>query len=178
MFGQLNPPIQKTAFLGSPQTVKLIISASLTAQNDYVVRQMAEAICRDLRSKDYLSEMLAILHYISANTRYMRDPATIELVKAPELVIKEILSNQRPQLDCDDLTALLAALLLAVGNRIRVVTVAFRHVFYKNERQYSHVFVQALEPRSGVWVTLDPVAGERVKNMHQRAVAVKIYNVT
>lgn len=173
----MQPAISKTPFMGSPQTVSVIIKTAVESQNRYEIRQLVEEICRNLRSKDYLSEMFAIYHYVCANTRYMRDPATIELVKAPWVVIQEIKSGNRPQLDCDDMSALLAALLLSVGCSVRVVTIAFKNNFYGGERQYSHVFTQAYEPRSKTWVTLDPVAGEKTKSMHSRAVAVKIYNV-
>lgn len=169
--------IKKTPFLGSPQTVNLIFKAALQSQNHYIIRQLVESICKNVRSKDYLSELLAICHFVCAKTRYMRDPLTIELVKAPWLVADAIIKGNIPQLDCDDITAFLAALLLAAGCKVRVLTVAFRHAFYKGERQYSHVFVQAYEPRSKTWVTLDPVAGEQTKKMLSRIAAAKIYNL-
>jgi hypothetical protein len=107
----------------------------------------------------------------------MRDPRTIEMVKAPYLLVNEILQGGRPNVDCDDITGLLAALLLAVGCQVRVITVAFKHMFYKGERQYSHVFVQAREPRSGSWVILDPVAGRQVSKMRNQVVAMHIWPV-
>lgn len=173
----MNPTIQKLPFRGSPQTVAVIIKSAIEAQNHYIVRQLVEEICKDIRSKDYLSEILAIGHFVSSKTRYMRDPLTVELVKAPWIVIKEIYDGGTPNLDCDDMTALLAALLLSVGCRVRVVTAAFKNTFYKGQRQYSHVFVQAYEPKTKTWITVDPVAGEKTKSMHNRIVAAKIYNL-
>lgn len=167
--------IIKEPFRGAPHTVATIQSGALEAQNHYEVRQLAEDICRDLRSKDYLSEILAIYHYICANTRYLRDPKTVELVRSPRKFVEELLNGHKPQGDCDDLSALLAALLLSVGCQVRIVTVAFAHVKYRGERQYSHVFTQAYEPRSQTWVSVDPVAGEKTKNMHARGVAFKVY---
>ena len=169
--------IKRTPFKGSEQTVSDIIKKALAAQDNFSVRQIVEDICRDLRSKDYLSEMLAVYHFVLANTRYMRDPKTVELVKNPVFTVGEIRNGKIPQLDCDDLTVLLAAMLLSLGCGIRIATVAFKHAFYAGQRQYSHVFVQAYEPRSKTWITLDPVAGEKTKTMMSRAVAVKIYNV-
>lgn len=171
----LNAPIKKLPFMGAPQTVALIFKAALDSQE--AARQLAEDICRDLRSKDYLSEIFAINHFVLANTRYMRDPLTIELVKSPTEVIKEIYSGKKPQLDCDDMTALLIALLLAVGCRVRVCTVAFKNMFYKGQRQFSHVFAQAYEPRSKTWITVDPVAGEKTKQMHNKVVATRIFDL-
>jgi transglutaminase-like putative cysteine protease len=164
-------------FRGAPQTVQSIISASLAAQDHMQVRELAERICRELRSKDYLSEALAIYHYVVANTRYTRDPTTIELVKAPYRIIDELLGDERPMIDCDDMTVLIVTLLLSLGHRVRVVTAAFANQFYKKERQYSHVFAQVWEPHSNTWITLDPVAGEHTRQMHARIVAAKVYGV-
>lgn len=169
--------ITKLPFKGAVQTALLIKSAAIASQQHPAVRQLGEEICRELRSKDYLSEILAIHHFVLANTRYMRDPKTIELVKSPAKIVLELLSGRRPQIDCDDGTALTAALLLAVGCSVRVVIVAFDDVRYKGDRQYSHIFTQALEPKSGKWVTCDFVAGERTQNMHRRIKFAKIFMV-
>lgn len=171
------PPISKRPFHGAPSTVSTIIEAALKSQNDYVVRQLAESICGDLRTKDYLSEGLAIHHFVCARVRYTRDPRTIELVRSPSLVAKELLAGGRPLLDCDDISALILALLLSLGSQARIVTVAFKHMFYQGQRQYSHVFVQMYEPKSRTWVTLDPVAGEKTRAMMKRVVASKVYPV-
>jgi hypothetical protein len=165
------------AFKGAPMTVKAIIAASLAAQTKMQVRELAERICRELRSKDYLSEALAVYHYVLANTRYTRDPRTVELVKAPYRIIDEMLAGERPLIDCDDMTVLIATLLLSLGHSVRIVTAAFANQFYKQERQYSHVFAQAYEPKSKTWFTLDPVAGENTRQMHARIVAAKVYGL-
>jgi hypothetical protein len=107
----------------------------------------------------------------------MRDPRTIELVKAPYVVCQQIIRGEIPNLDCDDLAALIGALCLAVGCEVRVVTVAFRHLFYQKERQYSHVFCEAREPKSGSWIVMDPVAGLETAKMLKRVVAFKVWNV-
>lgn len=153
----------------------MIRSSAHRAQSTLDVRRLAEFICQDLRSKDYLSEYLAIYLYVLGNTRYMRDPKTVELVKSPDLVAREILAGGRPQIDCDEMTALICALVMAVGGKCRIVTVAFRHLFYKGQRQYTHVFAQAMDPRLGQWITLDPVAGPQSKSMINRTVAAKVW---
>lgn len=164
-------------YRGAPQTVALIREAALHAQNNYAVRQLAEKICGQLRAKDYLSEILAISHFVESHTRYMRDPATVELVRDPALVASQLLSGETPQLDCDDMSALLAALLMAAGCRVRLVTVAFRNAFHKNQRQYSHIYVEAQEPRTGTWIVVDPVAGPNTKQMLARGKAFKHWNI-
>jgi Transglutaminase-like superfamily len=151
--------------------------AALDSQSNLAVRQLAEASCASLDSKDYTSEYLALYNLVLQRCRYMRDPRTVELVRAPYLVASEILQGGRPNLDCDDMSALLGALVLAVGGAVRYVTVAFRNAFYNGERQYSHVFAQALEPRTGLWITLDPVAAEKTGEMMKRVRAAAIWPV-
>ena len=153
-------------------TVGVIRDAILRSQENYDVRKLAEDITPELRAKDYLSECLAYFHWVKANTRYMRDPRTVELVKAPWIVLKELAEGRKPQLDCDDLAALIGSLCLITGAETRIVTVAFDHAFYNEERQYSHVFAQANV--RGSWLTLDTVPA-RTYDMLNRVVAAKVW---
>lgn len=154
-----------------------MVKAALESQQDLSVRLLSEEICRNLVGKDYSSEALAIYYFVLTHTRYMRDPRTIELVKAPRLVVQEILMGRTPSVDCDDVSTLLAALLLSTGAEVRYVTVAFRNTFYRGQRQYSHVFVQAREPRTNAWITLDPVAGDKTTDMINRTKAAMFWPV-
>lgn len=169
--------ILQFAYRGAPQTIDVMRKAALSSQNKLVVRQLAEEICSQIDSKDYVSEYLAIYNFILQRTRYMRDPRTVELVKAPYVVAEEILAKGRPNLDCDDLAATLGALILSIGGSVRYVTVAFGDVFHDGKRQYSHVFVQAREPRTGLWIILDPVAAERTQQMIDRVTAAAVWPV-
>ena len=164
-------------YRGAPQTIDVMRHAALDSQSNMAVRHLAEAACAGLDSKDYTSEYLALYNLVLQKCRYMRDPRTVELVRAPYLVAEEILRGGRPNLDCDDMSALLGALVLAVGGNVRYVTVAFRNAFYNGHRQYSHVFAQALEPRTGLWIVLDPVAAENTGDMMTRIRAAAVWPV-
>jgi transglutaminase-like putative cysteine protease len=152
-------------------------SAALDSQQDYGVRKLTEAICGGLPSKAYADEYLALYYFVLSRTRYMRDPRTIELVRSPHVVAGTLWSGSTPSLDCDDMAALLAAMILAVGGQCRFVTVAFSNMHVRGERQYSHVFVQAREPQTGAWITLDPVAADKTKSMLRRVRAAKVWPV-
>ena len=169
--------VLKFSYRGAPQTCQTMRHAALASQQHMPVRLMAEQVCQGLQSKDYASEALALYYFVLSHTRYMRDPRTIELVRAPYVVVNEMLAGKTPSLDCDDLSAFLAALLLATGCECRFATVAFRKVYYNGEPQYSHVFVQAREPKSGSWLTLDPVAAERTPQMLNRVQQVAFWPV-
>jgi transglutaminase-like putative cysteine protease len=164
-------------YRGAPQTVAVIQEAAVQAQTKPVVRMLAEEVSRHLPSKDTVSEALAFYNLVLDRTRYMRDPRSVELVRAPWIVVEQIMAGGVPGLDCDDMTALLCALAAISGAECRAVTVAFRNMFYKGRRQYSHVFAQVREPRTGHWITLDPVAGEKTKEMMNRVVAAKFWPV-
>jgi hypothetical protein len=151
--------------------------AALSSGEDYGVRRLAEQTCAQIDSKDYSSEYLALYYMVLQRCRYMRDPRTVELVRAPYVVVRDIAQGGRPCLDCDDLAALLAALCLAVGGHVEIVTVAFRHMFHQGERQFSHVFVRAQDPRSKQWIVLDPVAAERTQKMLRDIKASKTWSV-
>lgn len=169
--------IIKLPYRGAPTTVEVIREAVIESQHHYIIREMVEEICSDVQSKDHVSEPLAIYYFTCANTRYMRDPRTVELVRAPRVIAEEISQGLRPSLDCDDMAAFILALAASAGCKGRVVTVAFRDMFYNGERQYSHVYAQVQDPRTGQWISLDPVAGPKIGEMQRKAVAVKTWPI-
>ncbi len=184
--GQITVP-----FRGAPQTVSYIRQVALQAQTQYPLRLLAEDIVGQLGSKDYLSEILAIYYWVCSHTRYANDPRTIELVRSPREGLSRLMGNVsrlrtqfgsqviswKPSVDCDDLTALLAAIYLSIGREVRVVTVAFRNAFFAGKRQYSHVYLQVREPRTGQWIVVDPVAADTTSEMLSRVKAVRIWPV-
>ena len=169
--------VLKFPYRGAPQTVGVIKKAALDSQRDLSVRNLAESICSGLPSKCYVGEYLALYNAVQHMTRYMRDPRTVELVRAPYVIARQMAAGQVPNLDCDDLTALLSALVLSVGGQVRIVTVAFRNMVHNGQRQYSHVFAEARDPKSGRWIVLDPVASHKTSEMLGRVVAAKIWPV-
>lgn len=64
------------------------------------MRLLAEEIISGLYSKDYRGEIGAIYHFVLGHVRYANDPRTVELVKRPEHVIREIIAGRIPSLDC------------------------------------------------------------------------------
>lgn len=164
-------------YRGAPQTVACIKDSALRAQTRPEVRHLAEEVTKHLQSKDTVSEALAVYNLVLDRTRYMRDPRTVEYVRAPWVIIRQIMGGHTPGIDCDDGSALICALLLTTGAECRVVTVAFRNMFYRGQRQYSHVFAQVREPRTANWITLDPVAGNHTSQMRRRVVAAKYWPI-
>jgi hypothetical protein len=174
-------PHSRLEYFGAPQTVALMRDAALDDQNHFETRQLVESICENLDSKDYVSEYLACYHFILQHTRYMRDPRRQELVRAPYVVSREILAGNRPSLDCDDLNLWLASAVLALGGTGDICTAAFKNIYYQNpetgerQRQYSHVFLIAKEPRTLAPIVLDPVAADKTREMLSRVKAARLW---
>lgn len=187
----LNQPVAWEPFRGAPHTVAQIKRLALEAQSRYPIRLLAEDIIGRLQPKDFLSEILAIYWWVVGHVRYANDPRTVELVRSPREVLARIERavaqlrqvaadpslRWRPSLDCDDLTALFAALFLSIGREVRIVTVAFRDAFFAGKRQFQHVYLQVREPRTMQWIVLDPVAAEETPRMLSRIKAAKIWPI-
>jgi len=176
----LRPDQHKVLWLdyrGAPQTIAVIKRASIESQSKPVVRALAEEVTKHLPSKDTVSEALAFYNLVLDRTRYMRDPRSVEYVRAPWVIVEQMMAGHTPALDCDDMVSLICGLAAVSGAECRAVTVAFRNMFFQGQRQYSHVFAQIKEPRTGQWMTLDPVAGDKTEEMKGRVVAAKFWPI-
>lgn len=151
--------------------------SALDSQDKLILRQLCEQVCQNLDSKDYLSEALAIYNLTLQRCRYMRDPRTVELVRAPYVIATQLLRGEIPQLDCDDMSTFIAACLMSMGAVCRYVTAAFADQFVDGRRQYSHVWTQVQEPRSKQWINVDPVAADRITKMLREVRAVKYWEI-
>lgn len=119
------------------------------------VRRLVEKLNSNLAQGDYASEVLAIYYWVCQNIRYTRDISDVEFVKDP------IRTLETRTGDCDDISTLIASMLLACGNRVRFALVGF-----VEGGAPSHVFCEVKTP-SG-WVALDPVANRETADMLSR----------
>ena len=135
-------------------------------KEDREILALREDICRGLEQGDYASECLAAYYWVCNpnNVRYMRDPTGAEYVKEP------IRTVETGAGDCDDIATLLAALLLAMGNRCRFALVSLDH-----PGQPTHVFVEVATPTG--YRALDPVAHENTASMLARVRTKKVVNL-
>lgn len=169
------PPTSRVGYSGAPQTIKVMSKSALEDAGHFETRQVAEAVCEGIDSKDYVSEYLALYHFLLQRSRYMRDPRRVELVRAPYLVSRQLLAGHRPSLDCDDMANWLASAVLSIGGTAQFATVGFRKMMYNGEVQFSHVFTCAIDPRTRTRIVLDPVAAEKTPQMIRRVVVGKIW---
>ncbi|HEY5657928.1 MAG TPA: hypothetical protein VIY27_09080 [Myxococcota bacterium] len=174
-------------YRGTPHTVAKMIELCLgpRGEKSIMVRRHAEQIVANLRPKDYASECMAIYYWWMRAGRYTRDPVHVELLKDPQRMVEDADAG-RLVCDCDELATGIATDCLVVGSKARFVTVSFKNRQHPSwlpgsraarEGPYTHVFAQAQDPRTGIWWTLDPVAGRRVERMQQRVKQMRIYPI-
>jgi len=195
------PLIRKQVYSGTPATVREMYRVAFGegGEKSLVLRRWAEEVVKDVRPRDYWSEVLAVYYAVCGpQFRYTRDPTRQELLKAPIVMLQEIAARGVAMGDCDDLATFLIAAVSVIGGQARIVTVGFRGpgaskpdsrlfsdpifrlVSSPHPRlpgPFTHVFAQALRGPAR-WVTLDPVAGPRASEMHGRVKQIRVYTET
>lgn len=156
------------------QTVGEMLSMAKQGQVDVPLREFLEEIVRQVRPKDYLSEMAAVYYWACTKLRYMRDPRLVELVRGPARILRRA---RQGGFDCDDLTTFLVTAALLLGMPLRILTVGFRPRSVTIRRSFTHVLPQVQEHRTGYWATIDHVAGPRSAAMLSRVRQARIYEV-
>jgi transglutaminase-like putative cysteine protease len=148
-----------------------MVRATRLGFEDVQIRMFAEGLVQNLWPHDYLSEYAAILNWVRSHVRYVRDPAIIEQVKTPQVVLETKTG------DCDDQCVLLGTLVGTLGGRVRYVAGAFK----KNpdgSPNFAHVWCEVYDPASKAWVVLDPVPGRNVASMLRRLLDTIIVEAT
>ena len=148
-----------TRTINSPRLIEVVDWMKKFAhkgKEDLEVRRLVEKICSNLTQGDYAGEALACYYWCCQNIRYMRDIHDVEFLKEPRRLLETRAG------DCDDIATLLAAMLMACGNRCQFALVGFN-----GASAPGHVFVEVLTP--GGPVPLDPVANWDTANMLRRA---------
>jgi hypothetical protein len=113
---------------------------------DPYIRMYAIGILNQYKtdSQNYADEALAIGDYVKKHVRYVRDPDGIELLTDPKTMI-DMLNRGIARGDCDDMSLLIATLLLSIGH-----TPYFRAVRYDSFfGHYNHIYVVCYEKNLG-----------------------------
>jgi hypothetical protein len=137
-----------------------------------LVRSVTESVVDGLQPKDYLSEILAIRHFVATRVRYLNDPVATEWVKDPQRMIEEILAHGKSSADCDEICTLILTMTRQVGRRGQIIVVGFGM-----PGSYSHTFARVEEPKTGKWIVCDPVAGTQEARMLSRVRTWRYYEV-
>lgn len=88
------------------------------------------------KSHHFIDESLAIGDYVQKNIRYVQDANGIEQLHDPVMLIEQM-EEGIARADCDDMSLLIATLLLSIGHRPK-----FKCVRYSGKSgPYSHIYV-------------------------------------
>ena len=161
-------------FRGAKDTLDLMAKLALgdRGERSVVVRRFTEWVIRDVHPKDYLGEILAIRNVLVQPSpmrpgtplfRYLNDPRHVEMVKDPQRMVEEIMSNGTTAVDCDEQALMAATMAMQVGRRPQYVALGF------SPGSLTHVACRVQEPKSGSWIWMDSVAGPRERDAAQRA---------
>lgn len=178
MYGALpiadSPPTTIVRFNGPADTVHTMIDQLRGPRGvqSSLVRSLKDHIVRELHPKDYLSEIIAVRNFAAEKVRYSNDALTVEQVQDPERIADQIVRFGKAVGDCDDITNFMACLTLQLGRETDLVTVGFGA-----PNSFSHIFARALEPRSGQWIIMDPVAGTNEDRMRRRITTYQIWKI-
>lgn len=131
---------------GTLLTARLISRLIRDGAKDFYVRQKAIEIFRRHRvpAKDRWGEVCALFGWVRRNVRYTRDIFRVELLHTPRRML-ELRAG-----DCDDMTILLGAMLIATGHPVRLALTGFRR---HKPHIYSHIYPEVNV--RGKWIALD-----------------------
>lgn len=118
------------------------------------IRQQAELIVIGLPERDEEAETQAIFDWVLKHYRYLKDPPGLEMVKSPEISMKEIAMFGMFQGDCDDVTAFIAALLMSIGYRMRSTVICLQG----KGSQFRHIYPEVYLTKKKAWLPLEACA--------------------
>lgn len=130
---------------GVEQTINEMRGLVDAALRDPSIIRTATDIVRSVQAFDDVGEANALYEWVRRNIRFTKDPVNKEKLYPPAELLK-IRAG-----DCDDISMLMATLLMAVGYPARFVTVAASQ---SDPEQFSHVYVEG--EVAGRWIPMDP----------------------
>jgi Transglutaminase-like superfamily len=143
-------PISRVPLMGGDsgvaQTIDQMRSLVNEALTDPSFLRQAKDIVKNVPAFDDVSEAQALYDWVRANIRFTKDPVDKETLYPPTELL-QIRSG-----DCDDISMLLGALLMAIGYPARLMTVA------ANGDEFSHVYVEGQV--NGQWIPMDPARSD------------------
>lgn len=132
---------------GTAQTIELMRRLIDDALTDPAFVRQAIDIVRTVPAFDDHGEAEAVYNWVRSNIRFTKDPVTKEKLTPP----RELLKLRAG--DCDDISMLAGAFLIALGYPARLVTVAANA---NQPNEFTHVYVEGeVPPGSGNWVPMD-----------------------
>lgn len=132
---------------GTAQTIGLMRELIDEAVADQNFVRFAVDLVRNVPAYNDLGEAHAVYTWVQGHIRFTKDPVTKEKLYPPQELLK-IRAG-----DCDDISMLMAALLIALGYPARLITLAANPA---SPNDFSHVYVEGeVPPGSSNWIPMD-----------------------
>ncbi|MDE2314535.1 MAG: hypothetical protein KGL04_10240 [Elusimicrobia bacterium] len=110
---------------GITQTINKMRSAiAFSLTQSPAIRAAAENAIRGCPARDSICEVRSLYDWTMSHFHYVNDPKNVELLKSPEVSMQEIQMTGSFMGDCDDATALMAALLKSIGYAVRAAVIS------------------------------------------------------
>ena len=160
----VNPSVRRYEIPGGQQgirqTVSMLGALSVRASQTPEVIRAARQIVAHTPEDDLQAQLSAIGRFVRERVRYTLDPGGLaddptggaELLTDPVYLLEDALSPDGAYGDCDDMTGLFAALVMAVGADVRFVTVG-----QDPDLPDTHIYLEVYDPQAGSWWPYDPI---------------------
>jgi len=115
------------------------------SKHRFNTRRVTLGVVKNLKNKDYLSEVKAIRNFVRKNIRYVKDIRGIETIQTPEKTL------EFRQGDCDDHSILISAMLESIGHVTRFKAIGL------TPGMFQHVFTETLigSKKNNKWISVE-----------------------
>lgn len=181
MLGENTPSVRNgdtaNGIAGNYETVEIMCRVAREKSCHPLVRELALRIldAANVKSQNYVDEAKAIGNYVKNKVRYVRDINGIETLHDPLTLIDQ-LKRGTAQGDCDDMSLLIATLLLSIGHQpfFRIVKYkkglnGFQHIYvvaYENnwgDKNKKRIVLDAILKRSPIGTEVKHAEGKEIK---------------
>jgi hypothetical protein len=128
---------------GNLDTIEVMKNMARKYSRHDLVKRLATNILHSYKipSHHYLQEAQAIGQFVKDHVRYVKDPVGTESLQAPDMMIRMMQEVGYAMGDCDDMSLLMAALLMSVG-----IAPKFRAIKYDEKcPHFNHIYVVVYE---------------------------------
>jgi hypothetical protein len=161
---------------GNLDTIQVMKKVARKRATHPKVRELALRILEShgVQSQNYIDEALAIGRYVKAKVRYVRDINGVEQLHDPLTLIDQIQRGMAHG-DCDDMSLLIATLLLSIGHQpyFRIVRYRqgggpFQHIYvvvYENNwhQKKKRIVLDAILKRQPIGTEVKHISGREIR---------------
>lgn len=146
---------------GNRSTVSFMCQIAKEKCNHPLIRQTAIQIINKARteSHNHLDEAIAIGEYVQRHMKYMKDPVDQELLQDPVMIVEQM-EKGVARGDCDDMSLVIATLLLSLGIRPYFKIVRWK----KTSGNFNHIYIMVHEgnyKEKKQWFALDAIIKDK-----------------